>query len=170
MRNRFFAFCVFLLFVFLCISFVYLYSVSGSESGKKGTPALEFKSWQVGRSDKGTDTTDKEEKSFITSTQTLCRFLVSIGYQSGIVASSTSPIDPATVKWSVVDASHKMKLDAKSVQQNWSGSSPDKMASDTTFNVVGSLTVPKVVGTRSVEYTDKNGEKKTKQGPQIANG
>ena len=125
---------------------------------------MEFKSWQVGRSDKGTDTTDTEEKSFITSTQTLCRFIVSIGYQAGIVAKNTSPIDPNTVKWSVVDASHKMKLDTESVKKNWSGSSPSDMASDTSFNVVGSLTVPKVVGTRTVTYK-KNGKTKTKQVP-----
>ncbi len=164
MKKRVFAFSVFLLIVLSCFSFLYLFPVLGSDS-MKAKPSMKFKEWQVGRSDKGTDTSNEVHLSFITSTQTLCRFTASVGYGNIPNKQNTSPIDPNTVVWSVVGASHNMKLDKKSVQQNWSGSSPSNMAADTSFNVVGSLTVPKVVGTRTVEYTDKNGKKKTKQVP-----
>ena len=156
MKKRFLAFSVFLLIVLSCFSFLYMFPVLGSDSVKT-TPSLKFKSWQIGRSAKGTDKSKSDQVSFITSTQTLCSFTASVGYGAIPDKENTSPIDPNTVKWSVVDASHKMKLDKKSIDKNWSGSSPSVMAADTSFNVVASLTVPKVVGTRTVE-TD-NGTK-----------
>ncbi len=149
MKKRVFALSVFLLIVVLCFSFLYMFPVLGSDS-EKTTPSLKFKSWQIGRSGKGTDKSKPEHLSFITSTQALCSFTASVGYKSIPNKENTSPIDPKTVKWSVVDASHKMKLDTKSVKKNWSGSSPSEMAADTSFNVVGSLKGPTVMGTRTV--------------------
>ncbi len=160
MRRGVFIFSAFVLIVFPCFVF-YLFSVSGSDSGQKGTPPMEFKSWQVDRSDKGTDSNDKKHKSFITSTQTLCRWTASVGYQSGIDASSTSPIDPSTVKWSVEDASHGMKLDTKSVKQNWSGPDPSQLDTSTSFNVIGALTVPPYKRNTSCTASDaKRSERK----------
>lgn len=156
MNRKFYAVCIFL-FAFIVVLFSSLQTFSslqmgsGSGSGSKVAPLVKFKEWQIGRSDKGTDTSNKVHLSFITSTQTLCRFTASVGYVGGSQPPNTSPIDPETVVWSVVDASHNMKLDKKSLQQNWSGSAPSQMASDTSFNVVGSLTGSPVVGTRTVK-------------------
>ncbi len=162
MKKDFFAFSVFLLIVLSCFSFFYLFPVLGSDSTMT-IPSIKFKEWQVGRSDKGTDINKDEHKSFITTTQTSCHFRASVVYASD-PSQNTSPIDPSTVVWSITGASHNMSLNKKTLKHNWSGSTPSQMASDTSFNVVGSITVPEVVGTRTVRY-QKNGVWKTKKVP-----
>lgn len=125
-----------------------------SGSGSTVAPLMKFKEWQIGRSAQGTDKNDTEDLSFITSTQVLCSFKASVGYFGGSQPPNTSPIDPSTGTWTVIDASHNMVLDTKSVKKNWSGKHPSKLDVSTSFNVVGSLTVPKVVGTRTVRNKD----------------
>ena len=122
----------FLLFfaVFRCFSAV----ETGSDSGSTAVPLVKFKEWKVGRSDEGTNKDDAVHLSFITSTETSCRFSASVGYQGGSQAPNTSPIDPSTVKWGVVDASHEMKLDTSSVKKNWTGPDPSKFDAKTSFN------------------------------------
>lgn len=77
-----------------------------SGSGSQPVPLVKFKDWQVGRSDEGTDKDNAVHLSFITSTQTESHFSVSVGYVDGSQPPNTSPIDPSTVVWSLVDASH----------------------------------------------------------------
>ena len=144
MRIRFFVFL--LLFVFVMPVFSAVNTNSGS--GSMGKPSVKFKSWQVGRSSKGTDTNSKEQKSFITSTETVCWFTASVGY-NGNQGDNVSPIDPSKVTWTVENPSHGMVLDTtEPLEKNWSGDShPSKLAASTSFNVVGKLRVPQHTGT-----------------------
>ena len=112
-----------------------------------GKPSVKFKSWQVGRSPKGTDTNSDEQRSFITSTEEVCYFTASVGYD-GNQGDSVSPIDPSKVTWEIVEKpSHGMALDSE-LQGNWSGAKhPSKLDPSTSFNVVGKLKVPRHKGT-----------------------
>jgi len=128
MNKKFYVLCLFL-FTFSVLFRGFSAQQTNPGSGSKVAPSVKFKEWKVGRSDKGTDENNKVHISFITSTQTLCRFSASVGYVGGSQPDNTSPIDPATVVWSVVDASHQMTLDTKSVKKNWTG--PDPSTFDT---------------------------------------
>lgn len=147
-------------FVFL---FVFVFTIPTfsavnmqSGSGSMGKPSVKFKEWQVGRSLKGTDTTSKEQKSFITSTETVCYFTASVGYD-GNQGDNVSPIDPSKVTWSIENESHGMALDGV-LKKNWSGEShPSKLAASTSFNVVGKLTVPQHIGTSKSHCPNYNG-------------
>lgn len=162
MNRKFSVLCIMLL-VFSVVFRGFSALETGSGSGYTLRPLIEFKSWKIGRSAEGTNTNDKEHLSFITSTQSLCSFRASVGYK-GNLPRATSPIDPSTVVWSVIDGSNKIKLDTTSVEKNWSGSPPAQLSTNTSFNVVGSVTVETVVGTRTVRYR-KNGKWETKQVP-----
>lgn len=174
MNRKFYVVCL-LLFISLFALIVVFHGFSSSQTGsgsgsepgvKKVAPSVKFKTWRIGQSPQFTDTsTDEERFSFITSTQTSCQFSASVGYQGGSIAPNTSPIDPNTVRWTVPSASHEMELVESSVSSNWTGSDPSQLNTGTGFNVVGKLRVPKVVGTRTVEYTDKSGKRRTKQVP-----
>ena len=132
-------------FVFTIPNFSAVNTNSGSSS--MGKPSVKFKSWQVGRSLKGT-VENKEQLSFITSTETVCWFTASVGY-NGNQGDNVSPIDPSKVTWTVENPSHGMVLDTtEPLEKNWSGDShPSKLAASTSFNVVGKLTVPPHIGT-----------------------
>ncbi|MDE0426703.1 MAG: hypothetical protein OXN25_17775, partial [Candidatus Poribacteria bacterium] len=143
MREKFF------IFLFLCVFVFPVFSAvkTDSGSGSMGKPSVKFKSWQVGRSPKGTDTNSDEQKSFITSTEEVCYFTASVGYD-GNQGDSVSPIDPSKVTWEIVEKpSHGMALDGE-LQENWSGAKhPSKLDPSTSFNVVGKLKVPRHKGT-----------------------
>ena len=118
MRGKFFVF--FLMFAFVVPVFSVVKMESGS--GSMGKPSVKFKEWQVGRSPKGMDTNSKEQKSFITSTETVCWFTASVGYD-GNQGDNVSPIDPSTVSWTIIQADpSSMKLQTS--QKNWSGKHP----------------------------------------------
>ena len=164
MRVRFFVFLLLFAFVFAVFLTVktgsgltvQTGSGSGSGSGSMGTPSVKFKSWQVGRSSAGTDTTSKEQKSFITSTEQVCYFTASVVY-NGTQGDSVSPIDPSKVTWSVENASHGMSVDG-ALEGNWSGEKhPSKLAASTSFNVVGKLKVPQHKGTSSSHCPNYSG-------------
>ena len=135
-------------FVFLLVSVFVLPTFSAetqqSGSGSLPKPAIEFKSWQVGRGSVGSDINNIVHTSFITSTETECRFTASVGYKGGNQPQgSVSPIDPSTVKWTVIDSNpSNMALDTSSVEKNWSDKHPSKFDASTSFNVVGKLNVP----------------------------
>ena len=134
-------------FVFLLVS-VFVLSTFAAETQQSGSgslpkPAMEFKSWQVGRGSVGSEINNIVHTSFITSTETECRFTASVGYKGGNQPqSSVSPIDPDTVVWSIVDPNHGMALADGSLKHNWSGSHPSKLSGTTSFNVIGKLNVP----------------------------
>ncbi|RKU12711.1 hypothetical protein C6501_10535 [Candidatus Poribacteria bacterium] len=160
MNRKFYVVCL-LLFISLFALIVVFHGFSSSQMGsgsgsgpgvKKVAPSVKFKTWRIGRSPQFTDaSTEAERFSFITSTQELCRFSASVGYGAIANKANTSPIDSKSVGWSVTGGSNKIKLDPKSVQTNWSGSNPAELDSSTRFNVVGSVTVEKVVGTRTTK-------------------
>lgn len=134
-------------FVFLLVSVLVLPTFSAetqqSGSGSLPKPAMEFTSWEVGRGSVGSDINNIVHTSFITSTETECRFIASIGYKGGNQPQgSVSPIDPDTVVWSIVDPNHGMALVDGSLKHNWSGSHPSKLSGTTSFNVIGELNVP----------------------------
>ena len=116
MRGKFFVFFFMFVFVFP------VFSAVETQSGSMGKPSVKFKSWQVGRSPEGTDTNSKEQKSFITSTEEVCYFTASVGYD-GNQGDSVSPIDPSTVQWTVpvADPSDMALVNS---QKNWSGKHP----------------------------------------------
>ena len=144
MRVKFFIFLF--LFVFVC-SLVFSATPYNSGSGSMGKPSVKFKEWQVGRSPKGTDTNSKEQKSFITSTEEVCYFTASVGYD-GNQGDNVSPIDPSKVTWSVENPSHGMQLVESESDKNWSGAKhPSKLSPNTSFNFVGKLTVPQHIET-----------------------
>ena len=128
-----------------------------SGSGSLPMTAMEFKSWQVGRGSVGSDINNIVHTSFITSTETECRFTASVGYKGGnLPRGSVSPIDPDTVVWSIVDPNGGMALADDSLKDNWSGSHPSKLSSTTLFNVIGKLTVPEYNENTSCTATDDN--------------
>ena len=69
----------------------------------------------MGRSEKGTDTTSKVHKSFITSREDVCYFTASVGYD-GNQGDNVSPIDPSTVTWRVEKLSHSMTVDGEAAE------------------------------------------------------
>ena len=81
--------------VFLLVSVFVLpsFPAATTNSGSMGKPSVKFKSWQVGRSPKGTDTNSDDQKSFITSTEEECYFTASVVYD-GNQGDNVSPIDP----------------------------------------------------------------------------
>ena len=161
MRVNFFIFL--LLFVFVCWP-IFSATSYNSGSGSMGKPSVKFKKWQVGRSPKGTDTNSKEQKSFITSTEEVCYFTASVVYD-GNQGDNVSPIDPSKVTWSVENESHGMDFVETSVEQNWSGPKhPSKLASSTSFNVVGKLTVPQHTGTSKSHCPNYGGNSKPLNG------
>lgn len=159
MRLKFFVFFL----MFGIVGFP-VFSAVNTESGSStlGKPSVKFKSWQVGRSDVGTDPTNIVHTSFITSTQEECRFTASVVYD-GNQGDNVSPIDVSTISWTVIHADpSSMALDTASVKKNWSGSKhPSKLDPSTSFNVVGTISVPAVVGSRTVTLNDG----RTKQVP-----
>ncbi len=154
MIKKFSVFCI-LLFAFSIMFRGFTAQQTGSEtgSGSKVEPPVAFKKWRIGRSPETTSS-----KTFITSTQELCRFSASVGYGEITNKANTSPIDPTSVGWSVTKGSNEIALKEGSVQHNWSGPNPARLDSTTRFNVVGVVTVEKVVGTRVVQ---------TSKGPKI---
>ena len=138
--KKFYALCLFL-FTFSVVFGGFSAQQTGSGSGTN-VPLVKFKEWKVGRSDKGTDKDNTVHISFITSTETTCWFSASVGYVGGSQPKNTSPIDPKTVAWDVIGASHKMKLDKSSVKKNWTGKDPSTFDTGTSFNVVAKLIVP----------------------------
>ena len=148
---------VIFLFVFgLVVSPVFSATTQPANSGSStlGKPSVKFKEWQIGRSDKNTDTSSYNHNptSFITSTETECHFTASVVYD-GNQGDSVSPIDPKTIKWTLT-GQDPSGLELQPPKTNWSGSHPSKLAG-TSFNVVGTISVPAVVGSRTVY--DKNG-------------
>ena len=159
MNKKFYFFCIFLLVfsvVFHGFSALETGSGSGSNSGSMNAPLVKYKEWQVGRSDTGTDKNKAEHLSFITSTGTSCQFSASVGYQGGSQPQNTSPIDPDTVKWDVIDANHSMTFDKSSMSKNWSGKHPSKFDTSTSFNVVAKVTVPRYKTDTSCTANDAN--------------
>ena len=152
MRKRYFVFLFAFAIVLPCFSTLNMNSGSGSMN----KPLMKFKEWQIGRSDKGTNSSDKVHTSFITSTKTECRFKASVGYHGGSQPQNTSPIDPDTVKWDVIDANHSMTFDKSSMSKNWSGKHPSKFDTSTSFNVVAKVTVPKYKTDTSCTANDAN--------------
>ena len=90
------------------------------------------------------------------ATKTECRFKASVGYQGGSQPQNTSPIDPDTVKWDVIDANHSMTFDKSSMSKNWSGKHPSKFDTSTSFNVVAKVTVPEYETDTSCTANDAN--------------
>lgn len=157
---------VFLFLILFVCSLLYSATTNqqGSNSGSStlGKPSVKFKEWQIGRSDKSTDSSNNNPTSFITSTQDKCHFTASVGYD-GNQGDNVSPIDTSTVEWTVIDADpSSMALDTSSVKKNWSGAKhPSKLDPSTSFNIVGTISVPAVVGSRTVTLNDGS----TKQVP-----
>ena len=143
MRVRFFVF--FLMFSVVLPLYAATTQPADSGSSQLGKPSVKFKSWQVGRSPKGT-VQNTEQLSFITSTEEECYFTASVVYD-GNQGDNVSPIDPLKVTWSIENESHGMALEGN-LKKNWSGDShPSKLAASTSFNVVGKLSVPQHIGT-----------------------
>ena len=141
MRMKSFVFVFLFFFAVVLPSFFAETQQSGSGSLPK--PTMEFKSWQVGRGSVGSEINNIVHTSFITSTETECRFTASVGYKGGnLPQGSVSPIDPDTVVWSIVEPNHGMALADGSLKHNWSGSHPSKLSGTTSFNVIGKLNVP----------------------------
>ena len=70
------------LFVFACaIVSVFSATTMNSGSGSRSKPSMAFESWQVGRSPVGSNINHIVHTSFITSTETGCRFKASVGYR-----------------------------------------------------------------------------------------
>ena len=143
MRVRFLVFLLLFVFVFPVFSAV----KTESGSGSMGKPSVKFKEWQVGRSPKGTDTNNKAQKSFITSTEEGCYFTASVVY-NGNQGDNVSPIDPKTIKWTLT-GQDPSSLKLQPPETNWSGKHPSKLAG-TSFNVVGTISLPAVVRVHKV--------------------
>ena len=136
MRMKSFVF----LFVFAFVLPSFSATSTRSGSGSLTPPKMAFKSWRVGRSPTGTNTTNKMHLSFITSTETECWVKASVGYKGGNQPLNTAPIDLKTVKWEFIDRSTGMEL-AEPPGSNWSGSHPTRLSGTTSFNVVAKLTL-----------------------------
>ena len=94
MRIRFFVFLLMFSIVLPVFSATTRQSNSGSST--LGKPSVKFKEWQIGRSDRNTDSSNDNPTSFITSTQDKCHFTASVGYD-GNQGDSVSPIDVSTI-------------------------------------------------------------------------
>ena len=152
MKVRFVVF----LFVFgLVVSPVFSATTQPANSGSStlGKPSVKFKEWQIGRSDKNTDTSSYNHNptSFITSTETECHFTASVVYD-GNQGDSVSPIDPKTIKWTLT-GQDPSGLELQPPKTNWSGSHPSKLAG-TSFNVVGTISVPEFNKNTSCSHID----------------
>ena len=155
MRRKSFVFLF--LFAFVLPSFAATPTESDSGSSTLGKPSVTFKEWQIGRSPINTDTNaaNHNPTSFITTSERLCRFTASVGYD-GAQGDSVSPIDPDTVSWSVIDTDpSNMALVESSVEKNWSGDKhPSKLDPSTSFNVVGEIDVPAFSRNTSCSHND----------------
>ena len=146
---------LFVLFAFVMPSLSAVNTDSGSDS--MSPPTVKFKEWQIGRSEqKGTNKDNTVHTSFITSTEKICWFTASVGYD-GEQPENTAPINPETVLWDVIDASHDMDLDETSKTKSWSRSHPSKLSGTTSFNVVAKLTVPQHQGTNKTHCPNYDG-------------
>ena len=129
--------------VFLLVSVFVLPSfpaaTTNSGSGSMQNPTIKFKSWQVGRST-GHNADNREHRSFITSTETTCQVLASVGY-NGNQPRNTAPIDPKTVRWEFIEFSRHLSLPDNAMTHNWSDSHPSRLSGTTSFNVLATLTV-----------------------------
>ncbi len=131
MRVRFFVF--FFMFGIMLPLFLATTRQSGSSSSQLGKPSVKFKEWQIGRSDKNTDSRNDNPTSFITSTQDKCHFTASVGYD-GNQGDNVSPIDVSTISWTVIDQDPSSMALVTS-KKNWSGDShPSKLDPSTLFN------------------------------------
>ena len=153
MRIRFFVFLF--LFAIVLPGFPATPTQSNSGSSTLGKPSVKFKEWQIGRSLKSSDSQNNAPNSFITTSETACRFTASVGYD-GNQGDSVSPIDPSTVEWRVIDKDpSSMALDASSMSKNWSGAKhPSKLDPSTSFNVVGQISVPTFNSNTSCSHSD----------------
>ena len=124
MKIRFFVFLF--LFSIVLPGFPATPTQSNSGSSTLGKPSVKFKEWQIGRSDKNTDSNNDNPTSFITSTQDKCHFTASVGYD-GNQRDNVSPIDVSTISWTITgqDPSSMALVTSK---KNWSGSHPSKLA------------------------------------------
>ena len=139
MRVRFFVF--FFMFGIMLPLFLATTRQSGSSSSQLGKPSVKFKEWQIGRSDKNTDSRNDNPTSFITSTQDKCHFTASVGYD-GNQGDNVSPIDVSTISWTVIDQDPSSMALVTS-KKNWSGDShPSKLDPSTLFNIVGTISLP----------------------------
>lgn len=154
MIKKFSIFCI-LLFAFSIVFRGFSAQQTGSGSGSMIAPEVIFKSWQIGRSERGTKKDNDEHCSFITSTGTSCWFEASVGYKGGNQSKNISPIDPSTVTWSVYDGNQGIKPSTK-LQHNWSGSHPSKLLGNTSFNVVGQLKLDAYSGETTCTASDAN--------------
>ncbi|MYB94315.1 hypothetical protein F4054_10670, partial [Candidatus Poribacteria bacterium] len=164
MRVRFFLF--FFMFGIMLPLFLATTRQSGSSSSQLGKPSVKFKEWTIGRSDKGTDSDNKVHQSFITSTGTECRFKASVVYD-GNQGDNVSPIDPSTVSWTITDKDpSSLALNTSSVQKNWSGKHPSKFDASTSFNVVGTISVPAYTPTAKPDLCkDENNHRRHERTP-----
>ena len=158
MKVRFFVFLF--LFLFVLPSFAAAQTQPDSGSSTLGKPSVTFKAWQIGRSPRNTDTNSANSAnhnatSFITTSERVCRFTASVGYD-GAQGDSVSPIDPDTVSWSVIDQDpSNLALVESSVDKNWSGDKhPSKLDPGTSFNVVGEINVPAFSRNTSCSHSD----------------
>ncbi len=132
--------------VFLCLFSFFqfpVFSATTTRSGSGSVPEMAFRSWRVGRSPMGTDTSSKVQKSFITISETECWVSVSVGYKGGTLPrGSASPIDPSTVEWEFSDL-RKGWAEAEAPGTSWSGLHPSKLSGRTSFNVLAKFSLPK---------------------------
>ena len=141
-------------FLFVLIFAVPSFSATTYNSGSSlSTPSLVFKAWRAGRG-------EANQTTFITSTETTCQVLASVGYSSNLPRNTTAPIDPATVSWSFT-MTHGMSV-AEPPGTSWSGSHPSKLLASTSFNVLAKLSVPRHTRTTGCT-TDANRASRTPQ-------
>ena len=126
-------------FVFLFVFAFVLPTFSATTnqgSGSGLTPEMKFDSWRVGRSPTGTNINSPEQKSFITSTGTSTYLEASVVYKGGTQSRNAgiSPINPATVEWTLDDGLLKGWKLAEPLGTSWSGPHPSKLDPRTLFN------------------------------------
>ncbi len=124
---------VFLLIFVFSIMMPSLSAVNTNSGSTLSAPSLVFKSWRAGRG-------EQNETTFITSEETTCWVVASVGYSENLPRNTTAPIDPSTVSWAFT-LTHEMSLE--SLSTSWSGSHPSKLLDNTSFNVLAKLSVPK---------------------------
>ena len=134
--------------VFLCLFSFFqflVFSATTTRSGSGSVPEMAFRSWRVGRSPMGTNTSSEVQKSFITTSETECWVSVSVGYKGGTLPrGSASPIDPSTVEWEFSDLRRGWaEAEAPGTGTSWSGLHPSKLSGRTSFNVLAKFSLPK---------------------------
>lgn len=121
------------LFLFISIFTIPCFSATTYDSGSSlSAPTLEFKSWRAGRG-------GENQITFITSTETECWVLASVGYAGNLNRNTTAPI--TRVEWAF-ELTHEMEV-AEPSGTSWTGSHPAKLLPDTQFWVLAKLEVPK---------------------------